>query len=787
MVIESENTSDDTLFYRAFEDKHRGSRGLIKTRLQQYLPFLEPLAELHPLGLVLDLGCGRGEWLEVASEAGLSARGIDLDPGMLAACTERGLHVEQQDAIQALQAQPDASVCAVSAFHVVEHITFNVLQTLVREALRALIPGGLLILETPNPENLVVGTTNFYLDPTHIRPIPPLLLEFLPDHYGYIRHKTLRLQESASLRETNDLRLLEILSGVSPDYAVVAQKAAPSEVLQAFDTAFRQNYGVTLGDLSERYENTQRQRQEKLNARITDIQTHEQVLREQVIPQLQQSQMDKLTLQQELLDRERAFTAQLSAMHAQHQQAQESLNQPRDARESELKRELIALQQAMEALRDTAQHREQDLQQSLLDRERTFTAQLSAMHAQHQQAIEALNQTHAAHESELRKVFNNSTETMLTQVRAEAVAQVQIYQRLVAQLHAQENTQRNELAQHAAYAHALAIRVTAMQSTWWWRLSMLWRRASLWSAVSSPAPLPAGFHAQADQLAHAAATMPPQTAQASIPTAVVPQAACASTDGNEHLDLDLPEQNGLAMPIQNITELFSLDGRAFITEAYRNLLGREPDPHGMAYYLGRLAMGYGKASVITDLAQSAESRPHREIIGLDKLIVTERRANHWLWGRFSGRQHQKNLLREGFIQGLAHIAALMENLTEHMEDHRTFAISNQSYAATKEQYLLSPDDVRAAYREILGREPENDQVITHHAKCESTDALRQSLLESEEFQYRINMKHLVPANVSQVGGGVSGEVETLDPRAREIYLELVSRLLINPKRSLGEV
>ena len=402
MVMESENTPDDTLFYRAFEDKHCGPRELIKMRLQQYLPFLEPLAELHPLGLVLDLGCGRGEWLEVVSEAGLSPRGVDLDPGMLAACTERGLHMEQQEAMQALQTQPDASVCAVSAFHVIEHITFNVLQTLVRESLRALVPGGLLILETPNPENLVVGTTNFYLDPTHIRPIPSLLLGFLPDHYGYTRHKTLRLQESASLRETNDVHLFEILSGVSSDYAVVAQKPASQEILQVFDTAFSRDYGVTLGNLSERYENTQRQWQESLNTQIANMQTQEQVLREQVIPQLQRSQVDKLTLQQELLNRERTFSAQINMLHDQYQLVQAALSQSLDARESELQRELNALRQTMVAVRDSAKHREQALQQNLIDRERIFTDQLSAMYAQHQQALEALNQTHAAHESELR-------------------------------------------------------------------------------------------------------------------------------------------------------------------------------------------------------------------------------------------------------------------------------------------------------------------------------------------------------------------------------------------------
>lgn len=345
--MESKNTPDDTFFYRAFEDRHRGSRELIKTRLQQYLPFLEPLAKLHPLGLALDLGCGRGEWLEVANEAGLSARGVDRDQGMLAASIKRGLHVEQKDTLEALQEQPDASVCAVSAFHVVEHITFDRLQNLVREAMRVLVPGGLLILETPNPENLVVGTANFYLDPTHIRPIPPLLLEFLPEHYGFFRYKTLRLQESATLRENEDVRLIEVLSGVSPDYAVIAQKGASKKVLKQFNAAFVRDYGITLGELCERYEIKQSQRYEALNAQIAAMQPENPKIYAQLMQQLHETQAENLSLQQELLslskeidtlrvaalNRERAFIAQLGEICMQYLREYSPQNSSRDIRD----------------------------------------------------------------------------------------------------------------------------------------------------------------------------------------------------------------------------------------------------------------------------------------------------------------------------------------------------------------------------------------------------------------------------------------------------------------------
>jgi O-antigen chain-terminating methyltransferase len=241
-------------FYRAFEDQHRGSRELIKTRQRVYLPFIEPLKILYPEASALDLGCGRGEWLELLTESGFKARGVDLDDGMLAVCRERGLAVQTKDAVTGLQEQSDASLAVVSGFHLAEHIPFEALQSLVAESLRALKPAGLLILETPNPENIVVGTANFYLDPTHRQPIPPLLLSFLAEYCGFARVKVIRLQGPVDLNVGRKLNMHDVLGGVSPDYAIVAQKAAPEEVLRSVSLAFEQEYGVTLGQLSGKYD-----------------------------------------------------------------------------------------------------------------------------------------------------------------------------------------------------------------------------------------------------------------------------------------------------------------------------------------------------------------------------------------------------------------------------------------------------------------------------------------------------------------------------------------------------
>lgn len=245
----------DDGFYRAFEDRYRGSRELITQRLEAYLPFLVPLKALYRDYPTLDLGCGRGEWLELLGREGYAPSGVDLDDGMLEACRTLGLPARKDDALSALQKLPDNSLVAVTGFHIAEHVPFPVLQQLVAEALRVLRPAGLLILETPNAESVVVGTNSFYLDPTHERPLPNLLLSFLTEHSGFARSKIVRLQEEPALRdESSKVGVWEVLSGTSPDYAVVAQKQASPELLDGFDSVFDVAYGVSLDQLAVRYD-----------------------------------------------------------------------------------------------------------------------------------------------------------------------------------------------------------------------------------------------------------------------------------------------------------------------------------------------------------------------------------------------------------------------------------------------------------------------------------------------------------------------------------------------------
>src|SRR5579872_1203879 len=217
----------DTL-YVAFEDAFRGARNEIKERVAEYLPLLTRKGIGTPLMPVLDLGCGRGEWLEVLAENGLTALGVDSNESCARECRERGLNVRTANALTFLQELPEQSQGVVTAFHVIEHLPFQTLLDLLDEAVRVLKPGGVLILETPNPANLIVGSHTFYLDPTHVRPVPAELLRFFVESRGFCGVEIRPLHpfpESYHLDEnTKSAAVLNDLVYGARDYAVVGER-----------------------------------------------------------------------------------------------------------------------------------------------------------------------------------------------------------------------------------------------------------------------------------------------------------------------------------------------------------------------------------------------------------------------------------------------------------------------------------------------------------------------------------------------------------------------------------
>lgn len=210
--------------YASFEDQFRGEREEIKNRLRVYLPVLERANVTQD---VLDIGCGRGEWLELLRDNGKQGRGVDHNRIFIDRCRSLGLDVVQRDAIAYLADLPDASLNAITSFHLVEHLPFKVLMQLLDEMARVLRPGSPLILETPNPENFIVGSHTFYADPTHRNPIPSATLSFLLESRGLtnIEVMLMRPWEEAKLAGDDELtkRFNEYFYG-SPDYGIIGWK-----------------------------------------------------------------------------------------------------------------------------------------------------------------------------------------------------------------------------------------------------------------------------------------------------------------------------------------------------------------------------------------------------------------------------------------------------------------------------------------------------------------------------------------------------------------------------------
>lgn len=227
----AEVSSFDSEHYLAFEEKFRGSSDELQSRLRDYLPYFEQRAP------VLDLGCGRGEFLELLSKAGVEAKGIDGNREMVHACRDKGLTAEVGDLVSFVADAPSGSAGGIFAAQVIEHLPPSLLRKFVGDCFKTLRDDGRIVLETVNPES-VVALIGFYRDLTHQKPLHPETLEFTLRAVGFrevtIRHSSpvserarlLKLTDASSSSETlnqNFEKLNALLYG-DLDYAVIATK-----------------------------------------------------------------------------------------------------------------------------------------------------------------------------------------------------------------------------------------------------------------------------------------------------------------------------------------------------------------------------------------------------------------------------------------------------------------------------------------------------------------------------------------------------------------------------------
>ena len=202
-VTKKFNNDLDSL-YVFLEDNLRGSREEIKNRLKVYLPILKKANVGSKNSPILDIGCGRGEWLELLKEQNFNATGIDINKIMIKICKDLKLNVIAEEGVDYLNNIKDCSIGAVTGFHLIEHYEFDCLVELFKESFRVLSPGGLVIFETPDPNNILVGSCTFYLDPTHNKPLPSLLVKLLLETRGFGNISIMNLHPNKVLSKIED-------------------------------------------------------------------------------------------------------------------------------------------------------------------------------------------------------------------------------------------------------------------------------------------------------------------------------------------------------------------------------------------------------------------------------------------------------------------------------------------------------------------------------------------------------------------------------------------------------
>ena len=211
--------------YAGFEERFRGPEATIRARQEFYIPYFKDCRR------VLDLGCGRGEFLELLKELDVTGSGVDLNPDAISACRAKNIEARQADIFDFLSGQPDQSFDGIFCAHVVEHLASESLPSLVDLAARKLTPGGLFALETPNPACLAIFAGDFYLDPTHQKPVPSLQLDFYLQEAGFVEIETHELHPAAEVfSELAAMDDMEALRGFRRrffgglDYAIIGRK-----------------------------------------------------------------------------------------------------------------------------------------------------------------------------------------------------------------------------------------------------------------------------------------------------------------------------------------------------------------------------------------------------------------------------------------------------------------------------------------------------------------------------------------------------------------------------------
>tara|TARA_B100000902_G_C27302235_1_gene913494 strand:+ start:465 stop:1724 length:1260 start_codon:yes stop_codon:yes gene_type:complete len=209
--------------YIEFENKFRGERNNIINRLSSLDELIDLIIQKNRSIKLLDIGCGRGELLQKVREKIPESLGIDSDVNMVATCKDNNLNVIQGEAIDILSSLEKDSISIITIFHMIEHINNSALFQLLDQCYRVLDDSGVLIMETPSIDSLLVSTKDFYIDPTHINHIHPEGISFFLDNIGFESSKYFHIN-GGPLKDDSPLKITRILNGVAQDVFFVATK-----------------------------------------------------------------------------------------------------------------------------------------------------------------------------------------------------------------------------------------------------------------------------------------------------------------------------------------------------------------------------------------------------------------------------------------------------------------------------------------------------------------------------------------------------------------------------------
>ena len=247
----------DSDFYTEFENNFRGSREQIINILSNYDGLIDYILNIDSNPSLLDIGSGRGEWIQKCNAKGFKSIGIELDPKMVNDCKKINLNVKEGDALSLLDEFDEDSFSIVSAFHVIEHMSYENINELLIKSKRILKPKGLLILETPSIDNLIVSSKSFYIDPTHINPIHPDLLAFIIKRTGFTKLKYYFIN-GGPLQKSEEDSLTRVFNGVAQDLALIASKSNLLDNVNLIERDIR--LGITTLEAAIDFDNYSRNR-----------------------------------------------------------------------------------------------------------------------------------------------------------------------------------------------------------------------------------------------------------------------------------------------------------------------------------------------------------------------------------------------------------------------------------------------------------------------------------------------------------------------------------------------